>query len=190
MVGVNDFKKNQKIMVDGEPYVIVDFQHHKPGKGNAITRVKLRHLIAGTNLEKTFKSGEKFQVPDVHYTDMNYLYQDDTGYHFMNQTSFEQMALSEEVIGDDKYYLTENMEVNVCLYNDRAVGIEVPKSVVLTVTETEPGLKGNTVTGATKPATLQTGLKVNVPLHINIGDELKIDTKTGDYLERSKIASN
>lgn len=190
MVGVNDFKRNQKIMLDDEPYVIVDFHHHKPGKGNAITRVKLRHLIAGNNLEKTFKSNEKFQVPDVHYMDMNFLYIDDSGYHFMNQTTFEQMALSEDVISEDKYYLTENMEVNVCLYNDRAVGIELPKSVVLKVAETEPGLKGNTVTGANKPAILETGLKVNVPLHINVGDELKIDTKSGDYLERAKIGSN
>lgn len=184
MHGVNDFKKGLKILVDGEPYTIVDFQHHKPGKGNAITRVKLRNLVSGSNLEKTFKSNEKFGVPDVEYVDVDFLYQDDTGYNFMNQKNYDQLALSDEVVGDAKNYLKENMTCSVCLYNERAVGIEIPNSVVLAVTETDPGHKGNTVTGATKPATLETGLKVNVPLHISVGDELKVDTRTGEYLER------
>lgn len=184
MVSTSDFKKGLKILVDDEPYSIIDFQHYKPGKGNQITRTKLRHLITGGNLERTIKSGEKFKVPDVQYGEMDYLYADDTGFHFMDPDSYEQIALSEDVLGDQSLYLTEGMKIKICFYNERAVAIELPQSVVLAVEHTEPGFKGNTVTGGTKPATMQTGLKVNVPLHINIGDTLKINTTTGDYLER------
>ena len=184
MVGTSDFKKGLKILVDGEPYNIVDFQHVKPGKGNQFTRTKLKHLITASNLERTFKSGEKFEVPDVRYQAMNYLYKDETGYSFMDQTSFEQLALSEEVLGDAPNYLIENMEVNVCLYNDRAVGVELPNSVVLKVQQTDPGYKGNTVNNTYKPATLETGYIVQVPMHISEGDQLKIDTRTGDYVGR------
>ncbi|MCB0384352.1 MAG: elongation factor P [Bdellovibrionales bacterium] len=184
MVGTSDFKKGLKILVDNEPYVVIDFQHVKPGKGNQFTRTKLKHLISDSNLERTFKSGEKFPVPDVHYQNMNFLYKDETGYNFMDQTSFEQFSLSEEVLGDATHFLIENMEVNVCIYNDRAVGVELPNSVVLRVTQTDPGLKGNTVTNTFKPATLETGYVVQVPLHINEGDTLKIDTRSGDYVGR------
>ena len=184
MVGTSDFKKGLKLLIEDQPYTIVDFQHHKPGKGNSITRIKLKHLVAGTNLEKTVKSGDKFKIPDVEYTNMNYLYKDDTGFHFMDQTSFEQISLNDEVLGDSKNYLMENLEVKVVLYNERAVAIELPNTVVSPVSETDPGHKGNTVTGATKPATLECGAKVNVPLHINIGDLLKVDTRTGEYMER------
>ncbi|MBC86497.1 MAG: elongation factor P [Bdellovibrionaceae bacterium] len=184
MVSTSDFKKGLKLLVDDEPYSIIDFNHFKPGKGNSITRTKLKHLISGSNLEKTFKSGEKFKQPDVEYNEMDYLYNDDTGYHFMNPESYDQIAMAEEDLTDFKDYLTENMKVKVCFYNERAVTIEIPLTVELEVADTEPGFKGNTVTGGTKPATLQTGLKVNVPLHINIGDTLKINTLTGEYLER------
>jgi elongation factor P len=184
MVATSDFKKGMKILVDNEPYSIVDFQHVKPGKGNQFTRTKLRHLITGSNLERTIKSGEKFTVPDVHFQTMNFLYKDESGYNFMDQTSFEQFALNEDVLGDAPRYLLENMEVNVCIYNDRAVGVELPNSVVLKVAQTDPGHKGNTVTNTYKPAKLQTGYVVQVPLHINEGDQLKIDTRTGDYVGR------
>ena len=184
MVSTSDFKKGLKLLIEDQPFTIVDFQHHKPGKGNSITRVKLKNLVSGTNLEKTVKSGEKFKVPDVEYADMNYLYSDDTGFHFMDQTSFEQISLNSDVLGDAKNFLMENLEVKVVLYNERAVAIELPNTVVSPVKETDPGHKGNTVTGATKPATLECGAKVNVPLHINIGDLLKVDTRTGEYMER------
>jgi len=184
MVSTSDFKKGLKLLIDGQPYTITDFQHHKPGKGNAITRVKLKNLVSGTNLEKTVKSNEKFQVPDVEYVEMSYLYKDDTGYNFMDQTTYEQLNLSDDVIGDARNFLIENMELKVCLYNERAVSIELPNTVISPVSETDPGHKGNTVTGATKPAKLECGAKVSVPLHINIGDLLKVDTRTGDYVER------
>ncbi len=186
MIGTSDFKKGTKLLIDDQPFVIVDFQHVKPGKGNQFTRTKMKNLISGSNLERTIKSGEKFQVPDVEYVDMNFLYKDETGFHFMNQSNYEQLDLSEDVVSDAALFLTENLEVKICLFNERAISIEVPNTVVLTVQETDPGHKGNTVTGATKPAILQTGAKVNVPLHISQGDNLKVDTRTGEYIERVK----
>ena len=184
MVGTSDFKKGLKLMIEEQPYTITDFQHHKPGKGNSVTRIKLKHLVTGGNLEKTVKSGDKFQVPDVEYADMNYLYQDDTGFHFMDQTTYEQLSLSSDVLGDATNFLMENLEVKVVLYNERAVAVELPNTVVSPVKDTDPGHKGNTVTGAQKPATLECGAKVNVPLHISIGDPIKVDTRTGEYMER------
>ena len=179
-----DFRKNLKIMVEGSPYVIIDFQHVKPGKGNQFTRTKMRNLLTGQLLERTFKSGERFEVPDVVNREMNYLYKDDSGYTFMDKENYEQIIMSESDIGESKFYLTENLAVVVLFYNERPVTVDVPKAVHLKVVETAPGFKGNTVTGATKPATLETGLVVNVPLHIGEGDTLRVDTTTGDYVER------
>ena len=184
MHSTSDFKKGLRLLIDGEPYTIVDFQHVKPGKGNQFTRAKLKSLITGSNLERTFKSGEKFEVPDVVFKEMNFLYKDESGYNFMDQVNFEQLCLSEEVVGEGINYLMENLEVKICLFNDRAVGIELPKSVELRVAQTDPGFKGNTVTGATKPATLETGFVVQVPMHIAEGDLLKINTTDGAYVER------
>ena len=184
MYSTSDFRKNLKLMVDGAPYVITDFQHVKPGKGNQFTRTKMRNLLTGANLERTFKSGEKFEVPNVTNQDVSYLYQDDSGYHFMDQSSFEQVMITTQDMTDEKLYLTENMEVSLLFYNDKPIGITVPNTVNLLVTETEPAIKGDRVTGATKSATLQTGLAVQVPLHIKEGDTLKIDTRSGEYVER------
>lgn len=184
MYSTSDFKKGLKILLDGEPYTIVDFQHVKPGKGNQFSRTKLKNLITGSNLERTFKSGEKFEVPDVVYRDMTFLYKDESGFNFMDQSNYEQLALNEDIVGDGVNYLTENLEVKVCLFNDRAVGLELPKTVNLKVVATDPGFKGNTVTGATKPATLETGHIVQVPLHIAEGDLLKVNTTDGSYSER------
>jgi elongation factor P len=179
-----DFKKGLKIMVEGNPYAIIDFQHVKPGKGNQFTRTKMRNLLTGQLLERTFKSGERFEIPDILNREMNFLYKDDNGYSFMDQESYEQITITENEIGDAKWYLTENMKVNILFYNERPVTCDVPKSVVLKVVETDPGFKGDTVSGTTKPATLETGLVVKVPLHINKGDNLKVDTASGDYIER------
>ena len=187
MIECSDFKKGLKILVDGEPYSITDFQHVKPGKGNQFTRTKMRHLISGTNLERTFKSGEKFGDPDVAYRDMNFLYKDETGYTFMDQTNYEQLILSAELIGTNSNYIIENLPVKVCFFNDRAVGVEVPKTVNLKVTRTDPGFKGNTVVNTYKPATLETGHIVQVPLHTNEGDTLKINTEDGAYVERVSL---
>ena len=184
MYATSDFKKGLKILIEGEPYSIVDFQHIKPGKGNQFTRTKLRHLISGTNLERTIKSGEKFDIPDVEYTEMDFLYADDTGYNFMSQTTFEQYSLTKDVLGDSVNFLLENMKLTVVLYNERAVAVELPNTVILEVTATDPGLKGNTVSNTFKPATVSTGYTLQVPLHTKVGDNLKIDTRTGEYLER------
>lgn len=187
MYDLSDFKKGLQILIENEPYAVVDFQHVKPGKGNQFTRTKLKHLITGQNLERTFKSGEKFGVPDVAYRDMDFLYKDEGGYNFMDQSSYEQISLDPDLLGDAANYLTENLQVKVCFFNDRAVGVELPKSVVLKVVQTDPGHKGNTVTNTYKPATLETGYVVQVPLHINEGDTLKINTTDGLYVERVNL---
>lgn len=179
-----DFKKGLKIMVEGSPYTILDFQHVKPGKGNQFTRTKMRNLLTGQQLERTFKSGERFEVPDVANRDMNYLYKDDNGYTFMDKESYEQIVMTDAEIGEAKDYLIENLEVTILFYNERPVSCDVPKAVNLKVTQTDPGMRGDTVTGATKPATLETGLIVKVPLHINEGDVLRVDTTTGQYVSR------
>ena len=184
MYRTNDFKKGLKILLEKEPYVIVEFQHIKPGKGNQFTRTKLKNLITNQNIEKTIKSGEKFSIPDVEYVDMTFLYKDDTGYHFMNNQNYEQICLPPEIVNLASRFMTDNMEVKICLFNNQAIGIELPKTVELKVSHTEPGFKGNTVSNTTKPATLQTGHMVQVPLHINEGDILKIDTRFGEYKER------
>lgn len=171
-------------MVEGSPYSVIDFQHVKPGKGNQFTRTKMRNLLTGQQLERTFKSGEKFEVPDVLNKEMTYLYKDDNGYNFMDKESFEQVCIMDNEIGDAKNYLTENLEVVILFYNERPVTCDVPNAVNLRVAKTDPGMRGDTVTGATKPATLETGLIVKVPLHINEGDLLRVDTMTGDYVSR------
>lgn len=188
MYELSDFRKGLKILLeDNHPYAVVDFQHVKPGKGNQFTRCKLRNLLTGQLLEKTYKSGEKFPVPNVENKEMTFLYKDDNGYNFMDQTSYEQVAMSDEAVGEQKNYLTENLQCVILFYNERAVSVDVPKAVHLKVTQTDPGVRGNTVTGGSKPATLETGLVVQVPLHINEGDVLRVDTLTGDYVERVSI---
>lgn len=171
-------------MVEGAPYQILDFQHVKPGKGNQFTRTKMRNLLTGQQLERTFKSGETFAVPNVENREMQFLYKDDSGWNFMDQTNYEQMTLNASQVGDAANYLTENLMVMILIYNERPVSVEVPKAVNLRVAKSDPGVKGDRVTGATKHATMETGLVVNVPLHINEGDVLRIDTASGDYVER------
>jgi elongation factor P len=179
-----DFKKGLKVLVDGQPYTVIDFQHVKPGKGNQFSRTKLRNLLTGQQLERTFKSGEKFGVPDVVNREMTFLYKDDSGYTFMDKENYEQVTMDENTVGDSRFYLIENLEVVILVYNERPVSVDVPKAVNLRVAQTDPGLKGDTVSGATKPATLETGLTVKVPLHINEGDLLRVDSTTGDYVSR------
>lgn len=184
MYDLSDFKKGLRVMCEGSPYQVIDFQHVKPGKGNQFTRTKMRNLLTGQQLERTFKSGEKFEVPNVENIEMSFLYKDDNGYNFMNQSNFEQITVMPHEIGDAKNYLTENMQVVILFYNERPVSVDVPKAVHLRIAHTEPGIKGDRVTGATKPATLETGLVVNVPLHINEGDMVRVDTDSGDYVGR------
>ena len=184
MIQLSDFKRGMKILFEDAPFTVVDFQHVKPGKGNQFTRARLRNLITGQNREMTFKQGEKFGVPDLNTQEMQFLYKDDSGYNFMNQSSYEQIALNEDDVGDAKNYLIENLECVIMSFNGKSIGVDVPNAVNLKVAKTDPNFKGNTVTGATKPATLETGYTVQVPMHINEGDVLRVDTRTGEYVER------
>ena len=184
MYDLSEFRKGLRVMVEGSPFQVLDFQHMKPGKGNQFTRTRLKNLLTGQQLERTFKSGERFEVPDVQNIEMSFLYKDESGYNFMNQETFEQICIFPQDVGDAGNYLTENLQVVVLFYNERPVSIDVPKAVNLKVAHTEPGVKGDRVTGATKHATLETGLVVNVPLHINEGDLLRIDTESGAYVSR------
>ncbi len=184
MYELSDFKKGLKILMEGQPFTVVDFQHVKPGKGNQFTRTKLKNLLTGQNREMTFKQGEKFEVPNVETKDMTFLYKDDNGFNFMDQTTYEQVLMTTGDVGEQSNFLTENLKVTLLFFNDRPVGIDFPKTVNLKVAQTDPGIKGDRVTGATKPATMESGLVVQVPLHINEGDLLKIDTETGEYSER------
>lgn len=184
MYETNDFRKGLKILFENEPYMVIDFQHVKQGRGSQFTRTKLKNLITNMNLEKTFKSGEKFGVPDVMAKEVIFLYKDESAFHFMDQSSYEQYDLTKEDILDAKNYLVDGLQINMLFFNDKVIGLDLPSQVNLTVVQTEPGVKGNTVSGGSKPAILETGLAVNVPFHINEGDVLKINTKTGHYLER------
>jgi elongation factor P len=186
MYSTSDFRKGLKIEYKGDPYLIVDFLHVKPGKGGAFVRTKLKNMITGRVFDETFRSGEKVGRPDLEEKSMQYLYQDPQGYCFMDNNTYEQTFLSEEQVGDAKNFLKENIDLKVLLYKGGPIGLELPTTVNLTVTETEPGVKGDTATGATKAATLETGHVVQAPLFINEGDVLKIDTRSGEYLERAK----
>ena len=186
MYSTSDFRKGLKIEFKGDPYVIVDFLHVKPGKGGAFVRTKIKNMITGRVLEETFRSGEKLGRPNVEEKNMQYLYLDSQGYCFMDNETYEQTFLDPEQVGDNKGFLKENIDVYVQFYNGKAVGLDLPTTVTLAVVQSDPGVKGDTATGATKPATLETGLVVQVPLFINEGDILKIDTRTSAYLERAK----
>ncbi len=183
LYGTGDFKKGLHIIVDHEPYTIIEFEHFKPGKGNQFTRTKLRHLITGSQVEKTFKSGKKVGIANVYYQDMNFLYKDEM-FHFMAPDTYEQMSISKDVIGEIAKYLSENMKVKTCLFNNKIISIELPLHVVLKVTSSDLSQKSITASSATKPVTLETGLDIYVPLHIKVGDYIKIDTKEGHYVER------
>ncbi len=171
--------------MDGDPFVVVDFQFVKPGKGTAFTRTKIRNMISGAVLDRTYKSGEKLKPADTEDRQMQFLYNDGE-FHFMDNNNYEQVSLESSAVGDAVNYLTENMLIEVGFFKGRSIGLSLPNFVVLEVTETAPGEKGNTVTGASKPAVVSTGYSVNVPLFVNEGDQLRIDTRTGEYVERVK----
>ena len=186
MIGTSEFKKGVYIELDGIPYLIVDFQHVKPGKGNAFVRTRIKNLINNNVLDRTFKSGEKVEEPDLEKKIMQYLYRDGSGYQFLDLDSYEQFLVEEETIGDSILYLIENMELDIFIYKGKAISLELPNFVNLEVEYTEPALKGDTVSGGGKPAKMKTGLSITVPFHIKQGDVLKIDTRTGQYVEKVK----
>jgi elongation factor P len=182
----NEFKGGLKIMLDGDPYTIVENEFVKPGKGQAFNRVKVRNLKTGRVVERTFRSGDSVEAADVMETDLQYLYNDGDGWHFMDTDSFEQLTADPAAVGDSAKWLKEQDMCRVTLYNGAPLSIEPPNFVVLTVTQTDPGIRGDTATGGTKPATLETGAVVNVPLFLEEGELIRVDTRTGQYLSRAK----
>jgi len=184
MISTNEFKKGVCIEIEGTPYIIVEFQHVKPGKGNSFTRTRIRNLITNNTIDKTFKSGEKVGEPELEKKRMQFLYADGAGYQFMDLDAFEQLSLDKETVGDNKHFLIENLEIEVLYYKGRPIAVEMPNFVELKVTYCEPAIKGDTVSGGGKPCTVSTGLNVIVPYHIKLNDLLKIDTRTGEYVEK------
>jgi elongation factor P len=182
----NEFKSGLKIMLDGDPYAIVENEFVKPGKGQAFNRVKVRNLKTGRVVERTFKSGDSVEAADVHETDLQYLYNDGEMWHFMDTETFEQLGADPAAVGDAAKWLKEQDMCRVTLYNGAPLSVEPPNFVVLTITETDPGVRGDTATGGTKPATLETGAVVNVPLFLEEGESIRVDTRTGAYLSRAK----
>lgn len=185
MLSTTDFRKGLKIKVDGEPYFIVDFQHARTAQRRAFVRTKLKSLKTGTVLEKTFSAGETFEEPDFEEKLMQHLYSSEKEYVFMDSKTYDQITLSEEQMGDSRWYLKENEEYKILFFEGNPLNVDLPTSVVLKITSTEPAIKGDSVTNITKTATLETGLNVKVPLFIKEGELVKVDTRTGEYLERA-----
>ena len=184
MVSAGDGRNGVTLAMDGNIYQISEFQHVKPGKGAAFVRTKLKNIINGGVVEKTFRPTEKFPTARIDRVEMQYLYNDGDLFYFMNTETYDQIALNNETIGDALKFVKENEMVKVCSHNGNVFAVEAPLFVELEVTDTEPGFKGDTATGATKPATVETGAVVYVPLFVETGDKLKIDTRTGEYLSR------
>ena len=177
-------RRGLKIELDGTPYEIIEFQHFKPGKGGAMVRTKLRNILNGRVVDNTFRSGEKVGKPDMEQRDMQYLYREGSDLVFMDMTTYEQISLPEKDTDGKSEFLLESQQCRVLLYNGQPIDIEIPVSLVLTVTKTEPGVKGDTVSNVTKPATLETGVTIQVPIFVNEGDRVKVDTRTREYLGR------
>ena len=184
MISTNDLRTCVTVEIDGDVYMVVDFQHVKPGKGAAFVRTKIKNIKTGQVFERTFRAGEKLNRAIIERKTMQYLYSEGDIYHFMDTQTFEQIAINKDQIGDSINYLKENIEVMVMFYEGISIGIEMPTFVELEVAQTEPGFKGDTATGGSKPATLETGASVQVPLFVNIGDVIRVDTRTGEYLSR------
>lgn len=184
MITTNQLKTGMCLDIDGVLYIVVEFQHVKPGKGQAFVRTKLKNLLSGAVIDKTFRAGEKVEIARLDRIKMQYLYNDQNGYVFMDTNTYEQITLSADLIGDGVKYFKENTVVEVIFHEKTPIGVETPTFVELKVTQTDPGVRGDTVSGGTKPATLETGAVVQVPLFIQVGDVLKIDTRSDEYITR------
>lgn len=185
MISTNDFKTGVTVEIDGDAWQVVEFQHVKPGKGAAFVRAKMRNLCTGAVVERTFNAAERLPNAEVVRREMQYLYENDGMYVFMDNETYEQIELNKDQLGSAMNFLKENMNVKISSFDNRILGVELPNTVELTVVETEPGIKGDTATGCNKNATMDTGYVVKVPLFINEGDVLRIDTRTGEYIERA-----
>ena len=186
MYETSDIRKNLKVQIDGEPYIIVDFQFVKPGKGQAFTRTKMRNMITGFVIERTYRSGEKLEKAALDEHKLQFLYSQGNTYQFMNTSTYDQLELTEEQVGDAVHYLIDNQLVDMLLFSGRPIGISLPNFVTLRVVQADPWIKGDTAAGSTKPVTLETGYVLQVPLFVVEGETLKIDTRTGSYVERVK----
>ena len=186
MYDTSNFRKGLRIEIEGKPFEVVEFLHVKPGKGGAFVRTKLRNMLTGRVVDQTFRSGEKLGKPDLEEKQMQYLYKDNKSYCLMDNQTYDQVFLTEEQMGDTRLFLPENTTVNVMFYNEEPIGVDLPLFVELTITETEPGIKGDTASKVTKPATLETGAVIPVPIFLNSGDRVKVDTRTSSYVERAK----
>ena len=184
MYSTTDFRKGLKIEIDGTPFEIVEFQHFKPGKGGAMVRTKLRNILTGRLQDNTFRSGEKVEKPDLESRDMQYLYRQENQLIFMDLTSYEQLEMAAEVTDGKDGFLKDGQECRVLLYKGNPIDIDIPLTMVMEVTETEPGVKGDTVSNVTKPAKIETGVTIQVPIFVNIGDKIKVDTRSRTYLGR------
>ncbi|KMQ51887.1 Translation elongation factor P [Chitinispirillum alkaliphilum] len=183
-VSTNEFRKKLKVIMDGQPWIIVENDFIKPGKGQAFNRVKLKNLITGRVLDRTFKSGETIETADVTNATMQYLYDDGTNYTFMNTENYEQVEISKEQLADDVKYLKEGVECEVSFWNGQVISVTPPTFMEFEITYTEPAVKGDTATNVTKKATIDTGYEIDVPLFVTVGNKVKIDTRTGEYLGR------
>ncbi len=186
MYSTTDFRKGLKIEINGEPFVIVDFQHVKPGKGGAFVRTRIKSLITGNVNDMTFRSGDKVDTPDLEEREMQFLYGTGGEYHFMDVQTYDQLFLTADQLGESKDFLKENLVIKALFHNKKPIGVEVPMFVDLKIVKAEPGVRGDTATGATKPATLESGAVIQVPLFVEEGDILRIDTRTREYITRVK----
>ncbi len=184
MISVNDFKTGVTVDIDGVAYQVVEFQHVKPGKGAAFVRAKLKNLVTGGSVEKTFRGGEKIPRAHLDKKEMQYLYHDGQDYVFMDTASFDQQPISAETIGDNVKWLQENMLIQIVVFQGQIIGVELPNFIEMEIVDCEPAVKGDTATGASKQATVETGARVMVPLFVEQGDHIRIDTRTGEYMER------
>ena len=184
MISTNEFKTNVTVTIDGDAWQVVEFQHVKPGKGSAFVRTKLKNVISGAVIEKTFNPSDKYAAAQIEKREMQYLYNDSDIYYFMDNETYEQLPLNKEQLGDSLKFLKENMNVKILSYKGNVFSVEPPMFVELEVTYTEPGFAGNTTTTSGKPATLENGYEISVPMFVNIGDVIRIDTRTGEYMER------
>ncbi len=186
MISTNEFRKGSKIEFRGDPYEVIEFQHVKMGRGGAIVRTKMKNIRTGSIIEESFKGGEKLNRPHLEEKSMQYLYSQDNMYYYMDTDSFEQLPLSAEQLGGSMKFIKENMVVKVLYYSGNPIGVELPIFVELDIVKTDPGVKGDTASGGSKPAVMETGVTIKVPFHLNEGDTIKIDTRTSAYVERVK----
>ena len=186
MYNASDLRKGLKIEIDGEPYVVTVFEFSKPGKGQALYRCKLKNMITGVIIDPTYRSGDTFKPADLSERRMQYLYNQDDEFWFMDVENYEQSVLKEDQVGDARHYLIDNLEADILFFGDRPIGITLPNFVDLTVTKADPWAKGDSVTGDTKPITLETGYELRVPPFIEEGGKITIDTRTGEYVTRVK----